>query len=185
MRLRLLLAFAFASAFAFTAGNAAAATLRLHATLAADRVVSASDSPATGEARATLDDDNHLRLSLAYGGAVSTVTGVALHVGTPDSAGAVVVPLDVREDGNGGALVDARITLTDIVAASMRAGSTYLQVDTIDHPLGAIRGQLLPEPASVRDLPRAPQPSPGTSPDTHTATAPPATPASTTPPPPP
>lgn len=182
MRSRLLLAFVFA--FVFATGNAAAATLRLHATLAANRVVSASDSPATGEARATLDDDNHLRLSLAYGGAVSTVTGVALHVGTPDSAGAAVVPLDVRDDGNGGSLVDARVTLADTVAASMRAGSTYLQVDTIDHPLGAIRGQLLPEPVSVRDLPRAPQPSPGTSPDTNTATAPPATPASTTPPPP-
>ena len=181
MRSRLLPAFA----IVLVAGNAAAATLRLHATLAAANVVSASDSPATGEARATLDDDNHLRLRLAFGGAASTVTGVALHVGTPDSAGPAVVPLDVRDDGNGGARVDARITLADSVAASMRAGSTYLQVDTIGRPLGAIRGQLLPEPADLRDLPRAPQPSPGTSGDTNTATAPPATPASTTPPPPP
>ena len=179
MRLPLLLA------FALVAGNAHAATLRLHATLDASSVVSASDSPATGEARATLDDDNHLRLSLAYGGAVSTVTGVALHVGTPDSAGPAVVPLDARDDGNGGALVDARITLPASVAASMRAGSTYLQVDTIDRPQGAIRGQLLPEPVRLRDLPPAPTASPGTSPDTVTATAPPATPASTTPPPPP
>lgn len=179
MRMHLLLA------FVLVAGNAQAATLRLHATLAAANVVSSSDSPATGEARATLDDDNHLRLSLVYGGAVSTVTGVALHVGTPDSAGPAVVPLDVRDNGNGGSLVDARIDLTDNVAASMRAGSTYLQVDTIGRPLGAIRGQLLPEPVSLRDLPQAPLPSPGTSSTTNTATAPPATPASTTPPPPP
>lgn len=170
-------------ACALFVANAHAATLRLHATLAASNVVSSSDSPASGEARATLDDDNHLRLSLAYGGARSTVTGVALHVGTPDSAGPAVVPLDVRDNGKGGALVDARITLTASVAASMRAGSTYLQVDTIDRPLGAIRGQLLPEPVSLRDLPPAPQRSPGTAASTNTATAPPATPASTTPPP--
>ncbi|NUS38057.1 MAG: CHRD domain-containing protein [Lysobacter sp.] len=167
--------------------SAGAATVRLHATLAARNVVSASDSPATGEARGTLDDDNHLRLTLVYGGATSTVTGVALHVGTPDSAGPVAVPLDVHRDGSGGSLSDARIDLTDSVAASMRAGSTYLEVDTVDHPLGEIRGQLTPQPASLADLPPATSSSPGTSAVTSTytnaTTAPPSTPASTTPPP--
>ncbi|MGN6513524.1 MAG: CHRD domain-containing protein [Lysobacteraceae bacterium] len=164
------------------AGAAQAATVRLHATLDARSVVSSSDSPATGEARATLDEDNRLRLDLVFAGVASTVTGVALHVGTPDSAGPAVVPLDVRMDGNGGSLVGARITLADSVAASMRAGSTYLQVDTIGRPQGEIRGQLLPEPASLDDLPQAPATTPAAPPPT-TTTPPPATPASTTPPP--
>jgi hypothetical protein len=139
---------------ALAAGSATAATLELRATLSGASVVSATDSPATGEARATLDDDNRLHLTLAYGGATSTVTGVALHVGTPAVNGPVAAELGMGRDTDGRSRVEARLTLTDSVAASMRAGETYVEVTTVDHPKGAIRGQLMPQPVRLRESPR-------------------------------
>lgn len=142
---------------ALAAGGASAATLELRATLNGANVVSSTDSPATGEARATLDDDNRLQLTLVYGGATSDVTGVALHVGDTSVNGPVAETLDTGREEDGRRRVEQTLTLEDSVAASARAGATYLEVTTADHPDGAIRGQLLPQPVRLEDTPAEPE----------------------------
>lgn len=136
---------------ALTGTVASAADLRLHALLDGASVVSATESKGTGEATATLTDDNILRVTLVYGGLETNVTGASLNLGSSAENGAVVLPLGVRTGRPSGALVNARLTVPPEAAAAMRAGNTYLLIDTTDHPDGAIRGQLLPQPVRLRD----------------------------------
>lgn len=135
------------------AAGAHAADLRLHALLDGASVVSATDSKATGEAKAVLQDDNTLRINLVFGGLASNVTGAELHTGARSENGPAVAPLDVRENQTVGSLVETELTLTDDVATSMRAGNAYILVTTVDHPSGAIRGQLIPQPVRLPDAP--------------------------------
>lgn len=130
-----------------------AAEERLHAVLDGARVVSATDSKATGEATAVLRDDGKVRINLVFGGLASDVTGAALHTGTSAENGPAVIPLDVRKNQTAGSLVNEQLTLSEDVATSMRAGETYILINTVDHPLGAIRGQLIAQPVRLRDLP--------------------------------
>jgi CHRD domain-containing protein len=135
------------------AGSLHAAELRLHALLDGSTVVSATDSSATGEAKAVLQDDGKVRINLVFGGLSSNVISAALHTGASNANGPAVVPLDVRTNQTVGSLVDEEITLSDDVAASMRAGNTYILVNTIDHPSGAMRGQLIPQPVRLPSEP--------------------------------
>jgi hypothetical protein len=128
-----------------------AAELRLHALLDGASVVSATGSRATGEAKAVLQDDGTLRINLVFGGLVSGVTGVTLHTGARTENGPEVMPLDVPGNQTVGSLVNETLTLSDDVAASMRAGNTYIVVSTIDFPEGAIRGQLIPQPVRLQE----------------------------------
>ena len=43
------------------------------------------------------------------------------------------------------------IALSQAVAEQMRAGETYLQIETTGFPDGAIRGQLVPQPVRLED----------------------------------
>jgi hypothetical protein len=133
-------------------GPLRASDLRLHALLDGASVVSATDSPGTGEARAVLQDDGKLRITLMFGGLTANVTGVELHTGASSDNGPQVASIDARP-GAQGWLSNSVLTLTPDVAANVRAGDAYLLVTTTDFPGGALRGQLLPQP--VR-LPRAP-----------------------------
>ena len=134
------------------AGGASAAELRLHAVLDGASVISATDSKGTGEATASLTDDNKLRINLVFGGLASSVTGAELHLGNRSENGAVVAPLDVRTNQRGGSLVNADVTLTPDAAASVRDGNSYLLVTTNDRPAGEIRGQLVPQPVRLPDM---------------------------------
>lgn len=127
--------------------------LRLHAVLNGGSVISATASTATGEAKAVLQDDGKLRISLVYGGLASDATGAALHTGTRVGNGPAVMPLDVRTNQTVGSLVNEELTLSADVAASMRAGNTYIVITTIDYPSGAIRGQLIPQPMRLPSVP--------------------------------
>lgn len=130
-----------------------AAELRLHAVLDGRHVVSATSSPATGEATVVLQDDGRLRLNLVFGGLVSNVTGVSLHTGTRAENGPIAMPLDGPTNQTQGAMVNEDLTLSEDVASRMREGETYLVVTTIDDPAGAIRGQLIPQPVRLSDQP--------------------------------
>jgi len=134
-------------------GPLRAADLRLHALLDGASVVSSTDSPGTGEARAALQDDGKLRITLMFGGLPANVTGVELHTGSGNDNGPKVASMDASPDAQAGWRVNTVLTLTPDVAASVRAGNAYLLVTTTDFPAGALRGQLLPQP--VR-LPRTP-----------------------------
>ncbi|HVR80854.1 MAG TPA: CHRD domain-containing protein [Luteimonas sp.] len=134
-------------------GQAGAAELRLHAILNGANVVSATDSKATGEASAVLQDDGKVRINLVFGGLASDVTSAALHAGTSAENGPAAMPLEVRKNQTVGSLVDAELALSEDVELRMRDGETYIVVNTIDHPAGAIRGQLLPQPVRLGDEP--------------------------------
>ena len=130
---------------------AGAAELELHATLDGAHVVSATESPGTGEAHAWLDDDNRVRLEMAFGRLESGATGAALLEGKATENGDLVAELAIGDDVASGRLDDIEIALSPEVAERMRLGETYLQVETLEHPDGAIRGQLLPQPVRLED----------------------------------
>lgn len=140
-------------ALAACLGHGHAGELKLEAVLNVGNVVSATESQATGEATAVLDDDGVLVLNLVYGGLASDVTSASLHVGKSSENGLSAAVLDVRENQTVGSLVDARLTLEESVAQRMRDGETYILVTTADHPDGAIRGQLVPQPVRLGDEP--------------------------------
>jgi hypothetical protein len=132
-----------------------AAELRLHALLDGASVVSATDSPGTGEARAVLQDDGKLRVTLLVGGLAANVTSVELHTGSGNDNGPQVASMDASPNTQGGWSVNTVLTLTPDVVASVRAGNAYLLVTTTDFPSGALRGQLLPQPVRL-PAPRTP-----------------------------
>lgn len=139
--------------------GANAADLKLRALLNAGNVVSATGSPATGEARVILQDDNDLRIDLVYSDLEERATGAALYIGKPSENGAMVeeIGLDLDTGEDSGRVVGAQFDVSEDVAARIRAGEAYLVITTLGHPDGAIRGQLvplpvrLPEPALVDD----------------------------------
>ncbi len=149
---------ALACALAAPAG-ANAADLKLRALLNAGNVVSATKSPATGEVRAMLEDDNDLRIDLVYSGLEERATGAALHVGKPGENGARVEKLDLDSDYDydydSGRVVGAQFDVSAEIAARIRAGEAYLVITTIEHPDGVIRGQLLPQPVRLPGPPLA------------------------------
>ena len=95
-----------------------------------------------------LQDDNKLRVTLLVGGLASNVTGVELHTGSGNDNGRAA-SMDASPNTQGGWAVNTVLTLSDDVAASVRAGNAYLLVTSADHPTGALRGQLLPQPVRL------------------------------------
>lgn len=130
---------------------ASAADLKLRAPLSGTSVVSATESPATGEARAVLEDDNDMRIDLVYSGLEETATGAAVHVGKPSENGALVERFDVDADTDEGSgrVVGAEFDVSADVGARVRAGEAYVVITTVEHPDGLIRGQLTPEPVRL------------------------------------
>lgn len=136
---------------AFVPFAAAAVDVELRATLDADSVVSATESTATGEAYARLGDDDRVRIDMVFGGLASGATGAGLFEGKATENGDLVAELDVGTDQVAARLDDIEIQLSPEVADQMRLGETYLQVETIEYPDGAIRGQLVPQPVRLDD----------------------------------
>lgn len=130
---------------------APAADLELHATLDGGNVVSATESAATGEAHAWLGDDDRVRIEMVFGGLESGATGAGLFAGRATENGDLVAELDVGTDQVAARLEDIEIALSPEVAEQMRLGETYLQVETLEYPDGAIRGQLVPQPVRLED----------------------------------
>lgn len=131
---------------------ASAADLELRATLDGANVVSATESAGTGEAYARLGDDDRVRIEMVFGGLESGATGAGLYAGKATGNGDLVAELDVGADQVGARLDDIEIALSPDVAEQMRLGETYLQVETLEYPDGAIRGQLVPQPVRLDDV---------------------------------
>ena len=145
-------ALALALALACLPFAAGAADLELHATLDGANVVSATESPGTGEAHAWLGDDGRVRIELVFGGLESGATGAGLYEGKATENGDLVAELDVGTDQVSARLDDIEIMLSPEVAEQMRLGESYLQVETLEFPDGAIRGQLVPQPVRLEDV---------------------------------
>ena len=132
----------------------------LRGELSGDRAISATQSPATGEVSAVLGDDNTLRLEMVYAGLDLGATGAALHTGRFNENGPIVARLDIDAGATSGRVAGAAIALTPLVASAVRAGDSYVVVSTIRYPNGAIRGQLLQQPARLDRLPAPALPTP-------------------------
>lgn len=145
-----------ALALAVLPGAGMAADVELHATLDGAHVVSATESPGSGEAHAWLGDDNRVRIELAFGGLADGATGAALLEGKATENGDLVAELAIGDDRVSGRLDDIVIALSPAIAEQMRRGQTYLQVETLEYPDGAIRGQLVPQPVRL-DAPVEPE----------------------------
>lgn len=128
-----------------------AADTRLRGLLNSGSVVSATESQATGEVRALLEDDNDMRVDLVYSGLEERATGAALHVGKPNENGLLIEKIDVEPDAeeDSGRVVGAEFDVSADTAARIRAGEAYVVITTIEHPAGLIRGQLTPEPTRL------------------------------------
>lgn len=126
-----------------------AAELNLRGSLAGTNVVSATESPATGEVAAVLEDDNDLRIDMIYAGLATNATGAALHVGKRNENGARIAPLAISPGTTEGQLRGAVVRLTPQMAAQVRSGNAYVQIVSLDQPGGVIRAQLNPQPTSL------------------------------------
>ncbi len=137
--------------------HADAAEVTLRAVLSGERVISATESPGTGEAVAVLADDDTLQVDMVYGGLDLGARRVALHSGRQNENGPRIAVLEDFPDGSAGRLQDVQVQLTPDQAEHVRNGESYLVVNTIGHPDGAIRGQLvlLPVRLPVSGLPAA------------------------------
>lgn len=123
--------------------------LVLRGTFGGGNVISATDSPASGEVAAVLGDDGVLRLDMVFADVEPGATGAALHTGKYNENGPVVARLDVDRGATAGRSVGQQVTLTPLVAAAVRTGDSYVVISTIEHPDGAVRAQLRPQPARL------------------------------------
>lgn len=131
------------------ASPALAADLSLRGSLSGANVVSATESPATGEVAATLEDDNDLRIDLVYSGLATNASGAGFHIGKASENGTRVAPLGISSGTTEGRLRGAVVRLTPAVAARVRAGESYVQIVSLDQPGGVIRAQLVPQGATL------------------------------------
>lgn len=134
---------------------AGAAELRLRALLNGGNVVSATESPATGEARAMLADDNGVRVDLVYSDLEEKATGAELRVGKSNENGIAIEKLDLDIDQSDGRVIGALFDVSPDMAERIRSGEAYLVITTIEHPNGVIRGQLVPQPMRLPEPPLA------------------------------
>lgn len=134
---------------------AVAAELNLRGSLAGTNVVSATESPASGEVAAVLEDDNDLRIDMIYSGMATNATGAALHLGKPNENGARIAPLEIAAGTTEGQLRGAVVRLTPQVAAQVRAGRSYVQIVSLDEPDGVVRAQLSPQSTEFSNSPAA------------------------------
>ncbi|MBW3549992.1 MAG: CHRD domain-containing protein [Proteobacteria bacterium] len=137
------------------AGAATAQEVNLRGVLSGGNVISATESPATGEVAAVLAEDGTLQLDLVFAGLEPGATGAALHTGRYNENGPAVAELDVKTGATEGRIAGAQLSLTPLEAADVRAGESYVVISTIENPAGAVRGQLMPQPARLGDTPPA------------------------------
>ena len=163
MRTRFVCALSIAAVGLMFVHNARADVFLLDAELnGANERPEAVVTEATGKAIMSWNTEtNQYNLSLLIQGLTlapdnpNTVIAAHIHLGTSDVAGGVIEPLPVETWVEaGGAIfatyagVDASQDLIDNEAALLNEG-TYINVHTNAHGPGEIRGQLIPEPASM------------------------------------
>lgn len=106
----------------------------------------------SGSATVVVDPDTlEFAILGTYSGMTSNVTGSHLHgfAGPGDTAG-VLVGLD-NTGGTQGSF-NGMGTLTSAQFDGLVAGNTYINIHTANNSLGEIRGQVVPEPASIAVL---------------------------------
>ncbi len=139
------------------------------ADLAGENEVPPVETDASGQATfelSTHGDGPHLHYTLTVAN-IENVSQAHIHVGAPGENGPVVAflfnasePVDVSGEET---IAEGTIRADDLIgplegmelsalAAEIRAGNTYVNVHTVQHPSGEIRGQIVP----AEDEPAAP-----------------------------
>ena len=141
-----------AAALALAASPAIAQEVVLRGVLGGGNVISATESAASGEVAAVLDDDT-LQLDMVFADLELGATGATLHMGKYNENGPMVAQLDVDSGATAGRIVGQQIALTPLTAAAVRAGESYVVISTIEYPDGAVRAQLMPQPVRLDSMP--------------------------------
>jgi len=120
-------------------GTAMAAVFRADMS---DNALAAGDSDGWGRLRVHVDDTmNRLCADLEVR-SIGKVTSAQIHRGAEGQTGPAVVNLDTPDDEDSDDCDAIGDTLADEIQSN--PAGFYVEVDTIDHPDGAIRGQLGP-----------------------------------------
>jgi hypothetical protein len=110
-------------------------------------------TPATGFAFLTLDDIlDTLVVSLTYSGLTTPATNAHIHCCAPPGVNAPVVipfvPAGFVTGATSGSFF-ATFSLTPLLVADIKSGLSYINIHTTAFPGGEIRGQIVPEPATL------------------------------------
>ena len=110
-----------------------------------DQEVPSATTPASGTGLVTLDTDtNQLAWSMTFDGLLGSETAAHFHGPAPAGANAgVQIPLLVGSPKIGNQI------LSDSQEADVLAGLWYVNIHSTQFPGGEIRGQVVPEPASL------------------------------------
>jgi hypothetical protein len=129
-----------ASAFALVAGAAHAETLKYMATLNGASEVPPNATTGTGMAMATLDTATKMfDYTLTFSGLTGPATAAHFHgPAAPGANAGPTVPIASLTSP-----VKGSATLTDAQIADLKAGKWYVNVHTMAHPPGEIRGQVM------------------------------------------
>jgi hypothetical protein len=114
--------------------------------LAGENQVPAVATEATGEATASLLG-NVLTVTGTFGNLMSDLlpidgTPAHIHIGAPGEAGPVVFDLEVVSADARSGTVGGALTLSDAQVQAFRDGLYYVNIHTVEHPGGELRGQL-------------------------------------------
>lgn len=134
------------------------ADVQLMAMMDGASVVSATESKASGQARAILTDDGKVTMDVAFTGLAANATSVEVLLGKASENGLMIAPLNVGSGETAASKTGLTMSLTTEQEQAMRDGMTYVVVRTIDYPAGAIRGQLIPQAPALLGAPIVPMP---------------------------
>jgi hypothetical protein len=141
IRRPLLAAITFTAALAFAA-PAMAAMVHFKATLKGSNEVPPNDSKGTGAVDVTYDtDSSKLTWKGTYSGLSGPATAAHFHIGEPGKNGGIAVPIFAGPTAK--SPFEGSATLNASQAAALNEGKLYVNVHTMNHKAGEIRGQVL------------------------------------------
>ena len=135
------------------AGAAQAGITNLSASLDPFQEVPPHNTPAYGDATATLNGTTFTITSGNYYSLLGGANAVALYDGAAGANGTFISTLTLTDPGTTSGTFSGTATLTNAQAADVLAGNGYLNIRDSVYPSGELRGQLevtkTPEPASA------------------------------------
>jgi len=103
----------------------------------------------TGGGLVTIDTDtNELTWEILFFGLTGPTTGAHIHMAALGDTGPVVVALSAGGDPPFGILAGSEV-VSDVVEDALFDGLLYVNIHTDLNESGEIRGQIIPEPASI------------------------------------